>query len=57
MYACLCVFLNAGQKGSDVSAKEATRKLLMAGKQLEALQAIITQVDSAAEANGIQVGT
>jgi hypothetical protein len=46
---------DTGQKGSDVSAKEATRKLLAATKQLDALSALITQVTTEAQAHGIQV--
>ncbi len=34
----------AGQKGSDVSAKEATRKIVSASRQLQALQALLTAV-------------
>ncbi|KAL6765370.1 hypothetical protein V8C86DRAFT_2458344 [Haematococcus lacustris] len=44
-----------GQKGSDASAKEATRKLLAAAKQLEAMQAIISQVTHEARLHGVQV--
>ncbi|KAJ9507371.1 hypothetical protein QJQ45_006338 [Haematococcus lacustris] len=44
-----------GQKGSDASAKEATRKLLAAAKQLEAMQAIISQVTHEALLHGVQV--
>ena len=43
----------AGQKGSDVSAKEATRKMITAAKQLETLQALIVAVAGAAEEHGI----
>ncbi|GFH17876.1 calponin-homology (CH) domain-containing protein [Haematococcus lacustris] len=43
-----------GQKGSDASAKEATRKLLAAAKQLEAMQAIISQVTHEARLHGVQ---
>jgi hypothetical protein len=58
MLACPCLILidcNAGQKGSDVSAKEATRKLLAATKQLDSLSGLITQVTTEAEAHGIEV--
>ena len=34
----------AGQKGSDVSAREATRKLVAATKQMHALQAVLEDV-------------
>jgi len=38
IYSC------AGQKGSDASAKEATRKIVSASRQLQVLQAILTTV-------------
>ena len=34
----------AGQKGSDVSAREATKKLVAAAKQMHALQAVLQDV-------------
>eukprot|EP00798_Chlamydomonas_sp_ICE-L_P021536 gene21536-28527_t len=44
-----------GQKGSDVSAKEATRKMISAAKQLDALQSLIGHVLEVAEAQGIPI--
>ncbi|PNH10245.1 Abnormal spindle-like microcephaly-associated [Tetrabaena socialis] len=38
-----------GQKGSDVSARESTRKLLVAQQQVQQLEALIARVDAAAE--------
>lgn len=44
-----------GQKGSDVTAREATRKLVAAATQVDALQQVIERVDSTALAHGIQL--
>ena len=35
----------AGQKGSDVSARESTRKIVAASRQLEALHSILQALD------------
>lgn len=43
----------AGQKGSDASAREATRKMVSGAKQLEALQAVIRRVTDTGDYNGI----
>lgn len=47
--------LDTGQKGSDVTAREATRKLVSAATQVDALQQVIERVDSTAAAHGIEV--
>ncbi|KAF5841190.1 hypothetical protein DUNSADRAFT_14021 [Dunaliella salina] len=44
-----------GQKGSDYSAKEATRKVICGAKQLEALQSMISSVLAVANAHRIEV--
>ena len=46
----LHLYLAAGQKGSDVSAREATRRLVSATKQAHALQRMLGSIH--AEANG-----
>ena len=38
------ILLFAGQKGSDVSAREATKKLVAATKQMHALQAVLQDI-------------
>ena len=40
-YAMIASRCFAGQKGSDVSARESTRKIVAASRQLEALQSIL----------------
>jgi hypothetical protein len=45
----------AGQKGSDVTAREATRKMVSAATQLDALEKVAARVDSIAAANGVEV--
>ncbi|KAI8475158.1 MAG: hypothetical protein J3K34DRAFT_517600 [Monoraphidium minutum] len=42
-----------GQKGSDASAREATRKMVSGAKQLEALSCLIRRVTDVAEAHGL----
>ncbi|GBF95503.1 hypothetical protein Rsub_07853 [Raphidocelis subcapitata] len=42
-----------GQKGSDASAREATRKMVSGAKQLEALSTVIRRVAEAGEAAGL----
>lgn len=37
-------YVVAGQKGSDVSAREATKKLVAATKQMHALQAVLQDI-------------
>ena len=44
MTRCLDLQLHAGQKGSDASAKEATRKIVAATRQLQYLHAILAAV-------------
>lgn len=50
-----CILFSAGQKGSDVTAREATRKLVSAATQVDALQQVIERVDHLAAAYGIEV--
>ena len=53
--SCICKFHNhsqfmrclTGQKGSDVSAREATKKLVSATKQMHALQAVLQDIHGA----------
>jgi hypothetical protein len=54
---CCCTFYHtsAGQKGSDVTAREATRKMVSAATQLDALEKVAARVDAIAAANGVQV--
>jgi hypothetical protein len=47
--------ITAGQKGSDVTAREATRKMVSAATQLDALEKVAARVDSIAAANGVEV--
>eukprot|EP00983_Pelagomonas_calceolata_P109631 1159576-Pelagomonas_calceolata.AAC.8 len=47
--------MHAGQKGSDYSAKEATRKVICGAKQLEALQSMISLVMAEANAHHVEV--
>jgi hypothetical protein len=51
----LLMFTAAGQKGSDVTAREATRKMVSAATQLDALEKVAARVDSIAAANGVEV--
>jgi len=44
-----------GQKGSDYSAKEATRKVISGAKQLEALQSMISLVVGEANKHHVEV--
>jgi hypothetical protein len=50
-----CVFPSAGQKGSDVTAREATRKMVSAATQLDALEKVAARVDAIAAAHGVEV--
>eukprot|EP00879_Flechtneria_rotunda_P022893 GHRR01024196.1.p1 GENE.GHRR01024196.1~~GHRR01024196.1.p1 ORF type:complete len:241 (+),score=102.73 GHRR01024196.1:1352-2074(+) len=67
-WGCICQLLNRkmdmerryierleGQKGSDVTAREATRKMVAAATQLDALQQVLERVESVAAAHGVQV--
>ncbi|WIA17341.1 hypothetical protein OEZ85_014204 [Tetradesmus obliquus] len=44
-----------GQKGSDVTAREATRKMVSAATQLDALEKVAARVDGIAAAHGVEV--
>ena len=44
---------HAGQKGSDVSAREATKKLVAAAKQMHALQAVLGDVHDASSTESV----
>jgi hypothetical protein len=44
-----------GQKGSDVTAREATRKMVSAATQLDALEKVAARVDAIAAAYGVEV--
>ncbi|KAF8065931.1 Aspm [Scenedesmus sp. PABB004] len=44
-----------GQKGSDVTAREATRKLVSAATQLDALQQVLARVECVAAAHGLEL--
>lgn len=54
-FPCVCLWRTAGQKGSDVTAREATRKMVAAATQLDALQQIVAREDAIAAAHGIQL--
>ena len=46
----------AGQKGSDVSAREATKKLVAATKQMHALQAVLQDVHASVSSSDATSG-
>lgn len=50
-----CLAPSAGQKGSDVTAREATRKMVSAATQLDALEKVAARVDGIAAAHGVEV--
>lgn len=54
VFAGLC-FAAAGQKGSDVTAREATRKMVAAATQLDALQQIVARIDAIAVEHSVQL--
>lgn len=45
--------LSAGQKGSDVTARQATQKMVAAATQLDALQQIVARIDAIAAEHNI----